>query len=506
MTDKTCSLDELAGKAREYRLQGLRVALCHGTFDLLHIGHVRHLEQAARQADRLFVTITADEFVNKGPERPVFRQNLRAEHLAALGCVEAVAINHALTSINVLEQVQPDIYVKGGEYRNEADDVTGNITLERETVERYGGRIFYTDDITFSSTKLLNDHFDTFTPQQKQYLTQLAQRVDHRQMIERIKSLGAMKVLVVGDAIIDEYHYTSPMGQTGKYNVLAVNYKSEERFAGGAIAVANHLAGFAGEVTLLTALGRVKSHEKFIRNRLNAKVTPNFFWFNDRSTVVKRRYVDNDMAKLFEVYFYGDGDVDPQVDGAAGDWLKAILPAYDLVVVPDFGNGLIGPRMIDALCGHARFLAVNTQLNSGNRGYHVATRYPRADLLSLNEPELRMAAHNRYASLEAVGRDIAERMQVRALTITRGVNGLMCIDRLADKVYEVPALATRVVDRIGAGDAFLSLAALGLAGTGDVELAAFAGSVAAALDVQIVCNRESVEPAAFYKYITTLLK
>ena len=92
-TDKIINLDELAAKAQAYRDQGKRVVLCHGTFDLLHIGHIRHIETAKSHGDILFVTITADEFVNKGPGRPVFNDHLRAEHLAALSSVAHVAVN-----------------------------------------------------------------------------------------------------------------------------------------------------------------------------------------------------------------------------------------------------------------------------------------------------------------------------------------------------------------------------------------------------------------------------
>ena len=396
--------------------------------------------------------------------------------------------------------------MKGEEYRDERDDVTGNITLERETVEQYGGRIIYTGGLVFSSTKLLNDHFEVFDPEQKRYLSQLAQTTSAADVGRAVDQLKNLKVLVVGDTIVDEYHYTSPLGQTGKYNVPAVCMEREEQFAGGAVAVANHIAGFGGEVTLLSALGETASQELFIRRHMQANVKARFFWFKDRPTVVKRRYMANDMSRLLEVYFFKDGAADNTVDADAADWLAQHAGDYDLVVVPDFGNGLIGDRMIEALCEHAPFLALNTQFNSGNRGFHVATRYRRADFLSLNEPELRLAAQDKFSPIEEVGRRIAERLDVQALAITRGTLGVMLIDRRNDCIHEVPALSTKVVDRIGAGDAFLSMASLLFRGSGDAALAAFGGSVAAALNVQVVCNSNSTQASALLKYVTTLLK
>jgi len=504
--DTTLNLDELATLVQGFRRNGESVALCHGTFDLLHVGHVKHLKQASECADRLVVTITADAYVSKGPDRPIFDDALRAEHLDALAFVDAVAICQDVTSLPAIHAVKPDYYVKGEEYRDEADDLTGNITLEREAVEKHCGRVIYTGGLVFSWTKLLNDHFDVFTPPQKNYLATLAQTSDAGDISSAIERLQDLRVLVVGDTIIDEYHYTSPLGQTGKYNVPAVCMENAEQFAGGAVAVANHIAGFAGEVTLLSGLGETASQELFVRRHLKSNVKAKFFWFEDRPTVVKRRYMAEDMSRLLEVYYFKDEGADSKVDAQAAEWLQTSLANYDLVVVPDFGNGLIGERMVEALCEHAPFLAVNTQFNSGNRGFHVATRYRRADFLSLNEPELRLTAQDKFSPIEDVGRMIAHRLDVRALAITRGTQGVMLIDRQNDRIHEVPALSTKVVDRIGAGDAFLSLSSLLFKATGDAGMAAFGGSVAAALNVQVVCNSDTTHATALLKYVTTLLK
>lgn len=503
---KIIGLREMAERSRQLRADGKRVVLCHGTFDLMHTGHIRYLQRAKQEGDVLLVTVTGDTYVNKGPGRPVFNEQLRAENLAALACVDLVAVNHAVSAVEALHEIRPSIYAKGSDYRSHGDDVTGNIAREQEAVEAHGGHIFYTDEITFSSSSLLNEHFNIFPPETKEFLQGFRSRWSDKEIQNQIASLSDLKVLVIGDAIIDQYHYATPLGQTGKGNVFAVRYDSEEQFAGGAIAVANHIAGFAANVTLVTGLGTVDSHEQFIRGKLLPNVDPVFFYFRDAPTVTKRRFVDADLSKLFEVYFFRE---DPVLGGTKDNvcqWLNANVGSYDVVVVPDFGNGFITPDMITVLDAKAKFLAVNTQINSGNRGYHVIHRYPRADFASLNEPELRMAAHNRHDSLEAVSAQVGERVQAKQLAVTRGTRGVMLYDREKKMFHMVPALSTRVIDRIGAGDAFLSLAGLCAAKGLDAEVAAFVGSVAAAMDVQIVCNREPVNPIGLNKYVTTLLK
>ncbi|MFA7239210.1 MAG: PfkB family carbohydrate kinase [Sulfuricellaceae bacterium] len=504
---KVLPLDELEILCRAHKKRNEKIVLCHGVFDLMHTGHIFHLQRAKKEGDFLVVTVTANEFVNKGPGRPVFSQELRAQTLAALGCVDYVAVNYGPTAIDVIRQLKPDVYAKGGEYRQASDDITGNIDKERQAVESVGGRIFYTDEVTFSSSSLLNEHFGVFSTETKNYLKEFRGRHDPKEIIRQVQELSRLKVLVVGDAIIDQYHYVTPMGQSGKSNLApSVSYKAEEQFAGGSIAVANHLAGFAQDVTLVTALGKLETHENYIRTRLLPNVTPNFFYLEDAPTVTKRRFVDEEINKMFEVYFFNNEPDLTEVEIQVCDWLACHADGFDVVIVPDFGNGFISEKIVHSLCAHSPFLAVNTQINSGNRGYHVINRYPRADFISLNEPEIRLAAHNRYSPLDQVIETIGARLNVPYVAVTQGTKGALLTDRKENSTFVVPALSTKVLDRIGAGDAFLSLAGLCLGGGLAPEIAAFMGSAAAALDVQIVCNREPISSVALYKYITTLLK
>lgn len=503
---KVLGMEEFGRKAAELKAQGRSVVLCHGTFDLMHTGHIRHLQRARQEGDALFVSLTGDKFVNKGPGRPVFGEDLRAESLAALGCVDFVAVNQDYTALIPIETVKPDVYVKGSDYQTHKDDVTGNIVREIRATEANGGRVFYTNEITFSSSSLLNEHFGVFPPETKEYLGRFGQQHSEKAVFSALGNLRKLRVLVFGDAIVDQYHYVSPLGQTGKGNILAVRYDSEEQFAGGSLAVANHLASFVDEVVLMTGIGERDSHEEFIRSKLKSNVKPQFFRLPNAPTVVKRRFVDADLAKFFEVYFYREDIQDAGLDKAVCGALEKQLPGFDVAIVPDFGNGFISQPMVDTLCRHARFLAVNTQVNSGNRGYHVINRYPRANFVSLNEPELRLAAHNRHAPVEAVAEEVAARTGADYLAVTRGSKGVLMLDRHRKVFHSVPALSTKVVDRIGAGDAFLSLAGLCLGGELPSEVAAFVGSAAAAIDVQIVCNREPIEQSMLLKYVTTLLK
>ena len=503
---KILSLEEIETEASRCHKDGKRIVLCHGTFDLLHAGHIRHLKSARKEGDILFVTVTSDQQVNKGPGRPVFHELLRAENLAALTCVDFVAINDSPTAINIIPKIKPHVYVKGSDYKNARDDLTGNILLERNAVEASGGKVIYTDDITFSSTSLLNEHFGVFNPEAQDYLSEFKKNNTSNDVIKKLQSLKELNVLVIGDAIVDEYMYTIPLGQAAKGTHLSVKYEATEKFAGGSLAVANHIACFANSVTLVCGLGKSDNHEDFIRSKLEPNIKPHFYYFDDAPTVLKRRFVDGDLNKLFEVYFYNEKPTADKFSKEVCSWLAKNIENFDMICTPDFGNGFITPQMINELCQRSKFLVVNTQVNSGNRGYHAINRYSRADFISLNGPELRMATHNRYDPLETLAESVGKKTQASFFAVTLGSKGAILLDNKQKKIHKAPVLSTKVLDRVGAGDTFLSLAGICLAGNLPGEVALFTASAAAALDVQIVCNRDHINSITLYKYITTLLK
>ncbi len=148
-------LDALADIRRAHRDAGRRVVLCHGCFDLLHVGHVRYLDAARQLGDVLIVTVTPDRFVGKGLGRPAFPENQRAELLTALRSVDGVAINRWPTAVELLQLLQPDVYAKGIEYAQDANNPDSPVGRERAAVEAHGGQLALIDTEKFSSTAIL---------------------------------------------------------------------------------------------------------------------------------------------------------------------------------------------------------------------------------------------------------------------------------------------------------------------------------------------------------------
>lgn len=505
--DKIKSLAELGVLAADARAAGRKVVLCHGVFDLLHMGHVRHLEAAGREGDVLMVTITGDAWVNKGPGRPVFPELTRAEMLAAIHYVDWVAINCAPSAEPVLERIRPDVYVKGAEYENAEDDVTGRIGAERAAVEAHGGRLAFTRGITFSSSSLINRHLDVHEPELHAYLQERRGDGTLDRLLKRIDAVRDFRVLVVGDTIIDEYRYVAPLAKSPKENMIATLYKDHEVFAGGVIAAANHVAGFCHEVDVVTMIGDADADETVIRSAVRDNVRLHLIRRPGVPTTRKCRYVEAPyFRKLFEVYHMDDCFHGTGLERRTVDLIAERAADADLVIVTDFGHGLMTPPTVASAAAHARFLAVNTQTNSANLGFNLITRYPRADYISIDMPEARMALGERFLPVETLAAiKLPARVPCSALSITQGALG--CTTWGADGgVHRIPVFTKSVVDTVGAGDAFLAVTAPLVAAGARMDDVGFVGNAAGAIKVGIVGHRGSVDKAALIKYITSLLK
>ena len=189
MLEKIKTLGQLKQIASEARAKGRKVVLAHGVFDILHVGHKRHLDIGKRHGDVLIVTLTTDKFVNKGPDRPVFAEKLRAEMVAGLESVDFVGISPNPGAEHVIEAVQPDFYLKGSEYSAEEDDVTGRIKTERLMVEKFGGAVLYTEDITFSSSNLSNRVLQLYPEDAAAFLKDLRTRITAADLIKEVAAV-----------------------------------------------------------------------------------------------------------------------------------------------------------------------------------------------------------------------------------------------------------------------------------------------------------------------------
>lgn len=504
------SIDELAEICASLKAAGKKVVLAHGAFDLLHLGHVRHLEAARRMGDVLIVTVTADRFIKKGPDRPVFPEILRAEMVAALACVDWSGVHEAASAEEMLRVVQPSIYVKGSEYANASEDVTGKIIAEREAVEAYGGRIAFTDDVVFSSSKLINDHVLTRDPDVQDFLRGIKEPERRNRVFNLVESVADTRMLFVGETILDEYVYVQQLGRTAKGDHISTRYLEREIFAGGVIAAANQAAGLVGKVTVLTYMGD-DDGEELVRSQLHPNVTLEVLRVKDRPTINKMRYLNKPSSprehlnKFFEVTNIDGKRLPEELGKQARQRISELAKEHDVMVVCDFGHGMIEDETIETIEKSDLFIAINAQANSANQGFNLITKYNKANFVCIDEPEARLGAQDPHSPIDDVIRDgLMSKVDTTNFIVTRGNKGSICVG--ADgSVVNVPGFAYEPVDTIGAGDAYLAVAAALLANGGDREDVCFIANVVGGMKVNTVGHRSHLDKGSLLRSMKSLL-
>ena len=504
--NKILFLEELAEKTNRLKKQGKVIVQSHGIFDLIHPGILNHLYEAKKQGDVLVVTVIKDKDVRRGPGRPVFPEHLRLENVASLQQVDYVCLVDDEIPFDCLKRINPDVFAKGQAYKERDQKIHEKIFQEEKELYLGKCKIYETKGFSFSSSEIINSFLDIYPEETKNFLKSLMQKYKFEEIIEKIDSLKNLKILIIGDSIIDEYHYCLPMGKSVKANLVVNKYLNHEVFTGGVLAVANHVAGLCSKVHLMTLLGKEDSREDFILENLRPNVQTKLFFREDGPTIVKKRYVDKYFnQKLFEVNYINDEFIDEEIENQVIDYLKKELPKYDLVLVSDYGHGLITKKIIDVIRKNSKILAINAQTNSINAGYNLITKYNNPDYVCLDEPELRLASQDKFSNVEEIATKITQTIDAECLIVTLGKKGSFGVDSKGN-TNRTPIFSSKVIDTVGAGDAFFAFTAPCFSIGMPLDLMSFIGNAVGALAVQVTCTKRPVEKYELLEFINTLLK
>ncbi len=506
---KLIAFDSISAVLKKEKANGHKIVQCHGTFDLIHPGHIIHFEEAKALGDRLVVSITAEKDVNKGPGRPFFNDSLRVKSLTALECIDYVVVVPHPAAVEAIEAVRPDIYCKGKEYEDLENDVTGNMADDVSAVESVGGVLRYVGSVVFSSTRLLNSNFSTQTPDVKNFCKEVANQHTPGQIRDIIESFSDLKVLVIGDIIFDEYETVTVQGLTSKNRILSGRYLHEDRQAGGALAVFRHIQEFTKNVKLISLVGR----EHWVDDTLSLYFKEDqdlVIRSKDFTTIRKRRMVEPltegaELNKLFSVNYIDDSPPSKKTEKAVIEQIEANIEAFDLVLVMDFGHGIMTDTIRNLVQEKSKFLSVNCQTNSNNYGYNIISRqYDKADSFSLDESEIKLSCGVRQPQFENELKKLKDKFDATYAWLTRGSVETIGMRRSEPSV-SCPPFEHDVIDPVGAGDAFCAIASLAAAkGTSNL-LATYLGQMAGSQAVRIVGNAQAIDKGSFLKATQTMI-
>ena len=504
--NKILLFGELVEKVKSLQQSGSVVVQSHGTFDLVHPGVIRHLNSAKSQGDILIVTIIQDKDVRRGPGRPVFPEELRAENVASLSQVDFVCIVNDQIPFGCVKKIKPDVFAKGQSYKKRDTKIHGKIFEDEKELYFEESRLHETEGYSFSSSQIINNFLDIYPKGTKEFLRDFSKNYSFRDIVEGLNNLKDMKVLLIGDGIIDEYHYCTGMSKTAKAHLVSTKHVADEAFTGGAFAIANHIAGLCDNLHLVTLLGSEDSREEFIHGNMSPNIKTSFFYREDGPTIAKRRYIEQYFnQKLFEINYLNDEYIDGECEKSIIKYLKEIIPDYDVVLVSDFGHGFITKDIINVIEKYSKKYAVNTQTNSANAGFNLITKYKNPYYVCLDEPEMRYTAQDKFADIDDITLRIKDQIEAEYIIVTLGRSGSIGINS-HNEINHTPIFSSKVIDTVGAGDAFFAFTAPCFAQGMPVDLVSFIGNAVGAIAVQIVCNKRPVEKHELLEFIHTLLK
>ena len=506
MNEKIKTLEEVSQILAAEKLEGRAIVQCHGVFDLLHIGHIKHFEEAKQMGDILVVSITPDQFVNKGPGRPAFTTSLRLQALSALESVDYVVANRWQTAEKAIKLLRPDIYCKGPDYKNHDEDITGKISNEESAVNSVGGKLLYTDDVTFSSSNLLNRYGNLHSGEQEAFIKNISVNNSFESINLKINSLQDLKVLIVGETIIDQYVFCEALGKSGKEPVLVLRDLETQEYLGGALAIARHLSDFCTDVSVLSFLGENNEYQSFIENNIEDNISLNFLNKSNSPTIVKRRFVDNiDRKKILGVYSINDNSLSESEENNFIQSLDRLSKENDVIVVSDYGHGVITPKIAEFISQTDKFVSLNAQVNAANIGTHSIKKYHDVNCLIINENELRHELRQRDEDVIKISKELKAMVKAKYMSVTRGKNGAFLLNDAKGQV-NCPGFASKVVDKIGSGDALLALLTVCLYANIEDDLSLFIASLAAAQSVESIGNSSHVSKVMLMKTISHFLK
>ena len=463
------------------------VVMCHGVFDLVHPGHIRHLLYAKSKADILVASLTADIHIAKAHYRPFVPQDLRALNLAALETVDYVLIDDEATPLSNLARIQPDFFAKGYEYQN--GGLHPKTQEEIDIVERYGGEVLFTPgDIVYSSSALIESGPPDISIDKLLMLMQ-AEEIGFERLRDILGKFKKIAVHVVGDTIVDSLTHTTMIGGMTKTPTPSVRFDGRQDFLGGAAIVAAHLSAAGAEVTLSTVLGDDPLKDFVLEglDHAGVKVTP--IIDRTRPTTHKNAFVCGDY-RLLKLDTLDNGSISDHIVASIAGQLEQV--PSDAVVFSDFRHGIFNRRTIPKLVGaipRGVFRVADSQVASrwGN-----ILDFKGFDLITPNEREARFAMADQDTGVRPLAAQLHEQSGCRMVVLKLGDRGVLtCRPGKGNDLrsfFVVDSFAERVVDAVGAGDALLAYATLAMVGDGSEAAATILGSVAAAIECEIDGN------------------
>ena len=479
---KVKTLEELV-KLIGPRPREKKVIMCHGTFDVVHPGHIRHLLYAKSKGDILVASLTCDDHIHKAHFRPFVPEDLRAINLAALEMVDYVIIDRNPTPLDNLTFLQPDFFAKGYEYVE--NGVHPKTQEELNVLNAYGGEFLFTPgDIVYSSSALIESAPPNISVEKLLALME-AENVTFDDLRGALDSFGGLRVHVVGDTIVDSYTVCSMIGGQTKTPTISVRFEEQTDFCGAGAVVAKHLKVAGADVTFSTVLGD-DAYKSFVLDDLKRHVIDCQAIIDKTRPTTNKNAIVAEGYRLLKIDRLDNRSISEKILMQLQEQISS--KQTDAVIFSDFRHGIFNsqtiPHLIESI-PKGVFRVADSQ---------VATRWGNIlefqgfDLLTPNEREARFALGDQDSVVRPLSYKLYKRANCRTLILKLGNRGILAYrDRPRDDprmFIAIDSFVDNLVDAVGSGDAMLAYATLVMLSTGNEVITSIVGSFAAAVECE----------------------
>jgi bifunctional ADP-heptose synthase (sugar kinase/adenylyltransferase) len=276
---------------------------------------------------------------------------------------------------------------------------------------------------------------------------------------------------------------------------------------GGVGYIANLCSSFAKETKIISFLGEKEEEKNFVIKNLDKKVKHDFLFKKNSPTIIKTRYLDDyRKSKILGVYDLNDDLISQKEENNFSNILKKNIKKYDIIVVADYGHGIITKKIRKIINGSSKKLFLNTQINSFNRGYHTVYKYKKINSLIINESELRYELKDKHSTILNLAKKLKKRILVDNIIVTKGKFGSILVNCKNWSSILCPAFSENTIDTVGAGDTFFALSALCIGSKIDSKLALLIGSLAASFSTNQIGNLSAFNFKILDKQLNHILK
>ena len=489
--DKIITVSNLLKKIGKFPRKK-KVAMCHGVFDLVHPGHLRHLSFSKQKADILIVSVTSDRFIEKGIYRPHIPEDIRALNLSYIEIVDYVIIDENKTPIENLKIIMPDFFAKGYEYSKiNNSKINKKTDEESKTIRSYGGKMLFTPgDVVHSSSKILDKQVPDISLD-KIKLVFDKEGISFNDLRKTLNKIKNIKVHVIGDTIVDSLSRCSMLGGQAKTPTMSIKFESKENFIGGAAIVSQHLKAAGAQVTFTTVMGD-DSLMKFAKNKLElSNINLKLILDKSRPTTNKNAFTVGNY-RLIKVDTLDNSPFDSDIMNKIYHEIK--FNEVDLIIFSDFRHGIFNKNTIPFLTRAIPkkiLLAADSQVASrwGN-----ILDFVNFDLITPNEKEARFSLGDQDTSIRPLATELFNKSKCKLLILKLGSKGTITYRKKdwkkVDSFYSIDSLVSNLVDPVGAGDALIAYSTLSMVATKNHAISSILGSIAAS----IACEKEGNIP------------